>query len=320
MSDNRNMFTPALAVLWLCAAAPAAAQTVPAAIPALPSLAQMAPAARGDASADDDFETKHLFGFTEGVDVGEVGGQEAETEITTAIGKRGGGRYGAEEQELALEFVPVSRFSYELGLHGVSQVMTDAPGMANLAQTTFSGLSINSKFLLLTRGVDAPFGLAVSATPEWDRIDPVTGIHASEYGIETKIHLDAELIAQKLYAGANLLYSPEVENQSGVATSLYSLAGVTGGMAWRLTPNVGLGVEVEYYQAYDLLGFNKEVGSATYIGPTFETQITPKAFLALAWSTQVASRLPDASAVALAQYNQSDLARQRATLIFEYQY
>ncbi len=250
MSVSRRRFSlrlrPALAALWLFAGAPARAQ----AIPKSPIFGKLAAPNAAGADSDDEFETKHLFGFTEGVDVGTVGDKEAETEISTAIGKRSGGRYGAEEQELALEFVPTSRFSYEMSLHGVSQTMANVPGLDNLAQTTFSGLSIMPKWVVLTRGVDAPFGLAISAKPEWDRIDPISGVHTSDYGVQSKIHLDANLIPQKLYVASNLVFSPEIQHQSGAGASQYSVAGVTGAVAWRLTPDVGLGVEVEYYQAY----------------------------------------------------------------------
>ena len=49
------------------------------------------------------FETKHIFGFTEGTDVGEAGDKELEFTTTGSIGKRGGGGYTAIEQQAVYE-------------------------------------------------------------------------------------------------------------------------------------------------------------------------------------------------------------------------
>ena len=56
------------------------------------ALAQDDDDARAGAKSEPDFfEDKHLFGFTEGSDVGEAGGKEAEFTTTGAFGKKGGG-------------------------------------------------------------------------------------------------------------------------------------------------------------------------------------------------------------------------------------
>ncbi len=269
----------------------------------------------GGAEPGEDFDTKHIFGFTEGTDVGEVGERELEFETNGTIGKFGGGRYNALEQVATFEAAPLARLGYEASLHGLSQQIANVPGLQNLSQTNFSGVSFSPKWIFLTRGVDAPFGLAASIAPEWDRVDPVIGVHANNFVLPVRIYLDAELIEKKLYFGANLLYSPEVDNPKGYGISHYTLAGVSAALSYRVTPKITFGGEVEYYEAYSSLGFSNYAGSGTYIGPTFHIQITDKAFVSGAWSTQVANRIP-AGADALASYNQTDLADQRGRLTF----
>jgi hypothetical protein len=272
------------------------------------------------AEAGDSFETKHIFGFTEGTDVGEAGGREAEFTTTANAVKRGGGRYQALQQEATYEAAPTSRFGYEATLHGVSQQTGDVPGLGNLNQTTFSGISATPKWLLLARGVDAPFGLAVTAQPEWDRIDPVTGVRANNFSIETKLLLDAELIEKKLYGAANLIFSPEVQNETGQGASQYALFGATAALTWRMTPTLALGGEIERYETFDSLGFIRTTGAATFLGPTLHWQVTPKSFVALAWSAQIASQLPNNTPTAVALYNQSDISRQRGRLTFSVEF
>ena len=127
----------------------------------------------------------------------------------------------------------------------MSQQIANVPGLFNLSQTTFSGLAVEPKVIFLKRGIDAPFGFAVSVAPEWDRIDPVIGAHASNFLAETKVYFDSELIEKKFYAAANFVWSPEVDNETGFGISHYDLAGATAALTWRFAPHFAVGVEAE---------------------------------------------------------------------------
>ena len=140
----------------------------------------------GEGDSADDFETKHIFGFTEGTDVGDAGDKEMEFTTNGSIGKRGGGGYNAIEQKGVYEAAPSDRFGYEVGPLGLSQQIANVPGLSNLSQTNFAGVAAEPKYIFVKRGIDAPFGLAVSVAPEWDRIDPVSGAHVSNFVLETK--------------------------------------------------------------------------------------------------------------------------------------
>src|SRR5471030_1085026 len=71
--------------------------------------------ARADSVADvfHEAESKYMFGFVDGSDIGNEGEKAIEYEATGSFGKRGG-RYGAVEHELAFEHVLTQNFSYEL--------------------------------------------------------------------------------------------------------------------------------------------------------------------------------------------------------------
>ncbi|MGO8739577.1 hypothetical protein [Rhodoblastus sp.] len=271
--------------------------------------------AGGAASDSDSFEDKHLFGFTEGSDVGEPGSNEAEFTTSGAFGKQGGGIYQGVAQEAAYETAVTDRFGYEVIGSGVWQTIQGVPGLADRRDANFQGVAFEPKYVFLRRGIDAPVGLSLSLQPEWDRVDDITGGPARNFSMETKLYLDQEFIRRKLLGAINLIYLPEFENDVGAGPSHYALFGATGGLSYLFTPDLYLGGEVEFYRAYESLGFANSSGSAVYVGPTLHLQMGPGAFVSLAWSEAAASPR-HLSPAGLAAWNQSDLARQRAHMVF----
>ncbi len=257
-----------------------------------------------------ELETKYLFGFTDGTDIGAEGEKEFETETTAGLGMHGGS-YRAIEQELEFENVPSQYWGYEASAHFLSQRIDNVPGLDNLNQTAFSGLSWKPKFLIIGRGPGNPVGLSISVQPEWGRIDGTSGVNASVFSMETVLAADTELIPNMLYAATNLIYAPEVARGSGDQNwGRSSEFGATAAMAYRVTPKATLGGEAEYYRAYGGFGFNALDGSAFYLGPTLHIQFTPKIFLAAAWSAQVAGHAQGQ----LGNLDLTDFTRQRANL------
>ncbi|MEW6152144.1 MAG: hypothetical protein AB1745_29540, partial [Pseudomonadota bacterium] len=76
-------------------------------------------------SAEEGFDTEHIFGFMIGSDVGNVGEREFQTQTTGRLGK-GGGTYRALEHEVEIEVVPLPNFRIEVGgtasLHDITGV------------------------------------------------------------------------------------------------------------------------------------------------------------------------------------------------------
>jgi hypothetical protein len=281
------------------------------------ALAQDDDEARPGAKSEPDFfEDKHLFGFTEGTDVGEAGGKEAEFTTTSGFGKKGHGVYQAVQQEAAFEGAATDRFGYEIGLYGSWLNIASVPGLDNHGQVNFAGFSLMPKYIFLRRGIDAPFGFAISLEPEFERIDNISGGRGKNYSMETRVYFDAELIPKKLLVATNIIYLPEASNEADGGTSRSALFGVTGALSYRITPETFVGGEVEYYQAYQSLGFSNGVGSAFYAGPTLHLQMGPKAFVSLAWSAQLSSSPRPLTADGVEAWNQADLCRQRARMVF----
>jgi hypothetical protein len=234
-------------------------------------------------------DTEHVFGFTEGSDVGEKGEKELESETTGRLGKRFG-TYRAIDSALQLKvsltddlrIAPGVAFSYHRSF-GV-------PDIRDRSAANVDGLFLETRYRLLDRE-KAPFGLTFSATPSFSRIDELTGERVSTYASEFRLLADRELIPGKLLAAVNFGYGlASTRNLASGARETGSGAEVSGALAYQVQPGMFLGGEVRYARAYEGLGLDRFTGDAVFLGPTFFTKLTDKAFFSIAWNFQVAGR------------------------------
>ena len=107
-------------------------------VPARAEEPENQPAAMPDPHHE--LETKYLFGFTTGSDIGEEGEKSVEFETTSALGKRRGS-YRMIEQEFEFEGVPTQFFAYELSAHVTNHSINGVEGIDNIDRTQFSGFS-----------------------------------------------------------------------------------------------------------------------------------------------------------------------------------
>jgi hypothetical protein len=166
----------------------------------------------GAPSAADVFheaESKYLFGFVDGADIGNEGEKAIEFE-TTAEFKRRGGTYSAIEHEIEFEHVVTQNFAYELSAHFTNHQISGVEGLDDINQTAFSGASAKLRYLILGRGPGSPIGVTISAEPEWSRIDGTDGTQTQSYSTEFKLIADTELIPNRLFAALNISYEPEI--------------------------------------------------------------------------------------------------------------
>jgi hypothetical protein len=238
-------------------------------------------------------ESKYMFGFTDGSDIGNEGEKAFEYESTGSFQKRGG-RYSAIEHELEFEHVATQYFAYELSAHALTHSISNVEGLDDRSSTQFSGASAKLRYLIIGRGPGSPFGLTVSAEPEWSRIDGADGAGTRSYSSTFKLVADTELIANRLYAAVNLIYEPEVAKPADSGMwERSSMAGLSMGLTYRVTPTIAMGVGAEYDRAYDGLAFQTFDGHAFYVGPTLQINFSRKVLLAAAFLAQVAGRAVD---------------------------
>lgn len=260
-----------------------------------------------------DVETKYIFGFTEGSGIGLEGEREVSAETVARFGKRDG-RYGASETKFEFEFTPNQYVQLEFGpmmsWHNIQNV-TDLDDRNRMA---FSGVFGEIRYLLLDRTSSQPLAVTVSAEPEWHRIDETGGTRVTNVGLELKLNADLELVQNRLYLGANLLYEPEATRDPdgvGVGWEKESTGGLSGAISYRIAPSVFVGAEIWYLRHYGGSWFNSFTGDAVFLGPTFYVQLARKVFMTAAWNTQVWGREMDNPGVS---FNLAEFSRQRAKL------
>jgi hypothetical protein len=234
-----------------------------------------------------ELETKYIFGFTFGSDIGAEG--ERELELTKKVNfQKRAGSYVALEQEAELEYNPTGGFQIEFGAAGVYHVISGVERFDDFHGANLGGLSSTFRYLLIARGPGSPIGLQIAVVPEWSRVDDA-GKLATTFEAETRIIADTELVPNRLFAAVNAIYAPEIARNFGdLNWKRASTRGLLGALTYRITPKVSLGAELEYYRAYDGLGLNTLAGDALYVGPTFHMQVTNEFILSAAFSTQIA--------------------------------
>jgi hypothetical protein len=260
-----------------------------------------------------EIETKYVFGFTEGSGIGLEGEKEFSVDTAARIGKKGG-HYWASESKLEFEFTPNQFVQFEFGPFVSARRIRDVTDLDNRDQIALGGAFGEIRYLLLDRGPSSPLAVTLSAEPEWRRIDETSGERVRNFELELKANADLELIKNRLYLGANLLYEPEATKDPdhiGAGWAMESKGGVSGALSYRILPSVMIGAEVWYLRHYDGAWFNIFTGDATYVGPTLFIQLSPKMFVAAAWNVQVRGSEADDPT---AKLNLSEFSRQRAKL------
>ena len=240
-------------------------------------------------SAEEGFDTEHIFGFMIGTDVGNQGEREFQTETTGRFGK-GGGTYRAVGQQVEIEIVPLPNFRIELGATASLHDITGVPDIMDRRQLNFQGASLDLRYRLLDRE-SAPFGMTVASETHGDRIDEVSGAKGRMYGADFTLAFDRELIPNFAIGALNLIYQPEWARfeVSGLSEKSSTIGAAFAGMV-RVRPDFLLGGELRYFRQYEGIGLGEFSGQALFVGPTAYFQLSEQSRLTLSWSMQAWGR------------------------------
>ncbi|MDN3589645.1 hypothetical protein [Methylobacterium adhaesivum] len=273
-----------------------------------------------EGDAPDKVDTENLFGFTEGTDTGKKGEQEVVVDAIGRFSKRrsgpGSSGYGATEPIISYQIDPTDNFSIEPGLQFDARDTRTIAGVPDKRFGTFNGGSLELKYQFLKRTDSHPFGIALQAEPQYSRVTPIEGQGADVFSMDTRLMVDARLIPDRLWVGANLIYDPSVARLKGSGeTDRSSTLSLSGTLMARITETVFLGPELRAMRAYDGSFLNRFLGHAVFLGPVLHYQVSEKGFLTLAYAAQVIGhdRAPEFSDRA---FNLSQFARHNLRVRF----
>ncbi len=227
-----------------------------------------------------ELDTEHIFGFTEGTDIGEKGEREIESTFIGSIGKIGS--YADVSNETAFRYNVDERLRLSFGTLTDFYSILDVPDLANRTTFGFSGFDAEARFVILDRH-SAPFGMDLSINPQWRRLDDVSGANTQSYAIPMTLLIDKEAVPGKIFTAANFTYTPAITRTAGVwqhEESFETSFAASGVVA----PNILLGAELRYLALAENGTFN---GQALFAGPSLFAKLSDSLQAKIAWSAQI---------------------------------
>ncbi len=245
--------------------------------------------AQNDNSKTEDIDSEHIFGFTEGSDVGDAGEREAEIEPVGRFGKRTG-FYAATSTALELKYTVMENFRVAPLVLLASHNIGNVPGLEDRNQWTIEGIGAELRYRLMDRE-RAPFGLALSALPHRNRVDAMTGAPIELYGIDFVALFDKELVPKRLFAALNLLYEPSwARSRETGAEERDATVGIGAALSAQIAQGLFAGAEARYFRRYEGIGLDRFLGEALFVGPSAYFKLSKEWFASVAWNAQVAGR------------------------------
>jgi hypothetical protein len=257
---------------------------------ALSGLSHASAAERGPAVSE--VPGDDIFGFTSPTDIGNPGDIVFGNENDGRFGKRSGS-YRALNTKYEFSKTLSQDWWIAGSFFGAFNHIRNNPDLDDVSRSAFDGLSFEIERRILRRSPGNPFAIALSLEPRWGRIDGTSGQFSNSYGAAFKLFVDAVMIPDVLFWGANLQFSSQSAedpmDRSHWIKSSSTLASMA--LAYQLPNKIFLvGVEARYLSAFDGAWLNYNVGKALYLGPTFLWRVTEKIGINLTYQPQISGR------------------------------
>jgi hypothetical protein len=219
-------------------------------------------------------DTKNLFGFLEGADVGEAGDRSLEFETTGSFGGAQG-VYNSVAQEIIFEPTLTDSLGLEFGAHVLGQDIHGVPDLPDFAGVNFAGGSVELRYVARHRTPDLPIQITLTVEPEYNVVADA-GRQISDFSTTLLAVADFVSRDRRLYGALNLSYAPDGSRLPGQPWQDTNILSASAAVSWRLTPPLMFGGEAAYDRAYGGLVPRGFEGQAAYFGPTFHYQINQK--------------------------------------------
>jgi hypothetical protein len=259
-------------------------------IAALVACAVSSPADAGkEAAKAADVDTEHLFGFTEGTDIGAAGEREFESDSTLRSGKNTGA-FNTTASELEFKYTAFGNFRISAAATLAYYDIGGVTGMDDRRQGSLQSLSLNARYRIFDRD-RAPFGMTVSFEPHWGFADETSGVPLQHFGWEGDLLFDRALVPDLVFGAMNFhVDTDRAETVAGGGAEQQPTVGVFLALAGQAMRGVWIGGEARYFRAYEGAGLETFTGQALYLGPTLYARLGEKAWLSAAFDFQARGR------------------------------
>ncbi len=227
-----------------------------------------------------DIETEHIFGFTEGSDIGEKGEKELENTAVGRFGRSYG--YAAIDNETAFRSVVADQFRASIGGLLDYRNVGRNPDTPHRTDLDFGGVTSEFRWHPIERTAQSPIGVTFSLAPQWDKIDNV-GSQLETYAIPLELLVDAAVIPGKLFTALNLVWEPEFK-RSANGWGHENDFEISVAAAYAATPDLLIGGELRHLSFVEQGGGSAE---ALYAGPSIYYRLSDTVSIKGAWSFQI---------------------------------
>lgn len=241
------------------------------------------------AEAEDRADSEHLFGFTEGSDIGSKGEREFMNEATLRLG-RAAGSFAAGTSEAELKYTLSDSFRVSAAATLAYFDINGVPGLSDANRAAIQAASFSARFRVLDRS-KAPIGLTLSVEPHWGFVDETKGQRSGHFGAETALFVDRELVPDRLLGAFNIQFENDrVRSVAPGAVRHESILGFGLALSVQTSPGLWLGAEARYLRSYDGAALNTLSGQALYFGPTVFAALPSNYWISAALDFQVSGR------------------------------
>jgi hypothetical protein len=241
----------------------------------LSSLAQAQEKQAGSA-----VDTEHIFGFTEGADIGDKGESELEITTTGHLGKQG--EFANLTNEWSVRYGVEQSFRASVGILTDYYSVHDSLGYLNRTGLRQSGFTSEFRWQFSEHD-SAPIGLTLSLAPTWRRVnDPAPG-QGQALILPVSLLADHVFIPNQLYAAVNVTVAPTFNSVAGLWQNTRPFE-LSAALAGALGDRIFLGGEVRWAAQNLTAPFSDR---ALYTGPSFYVKLRENLTVKAAWSAQV---------------------------------
>ena len=158
-------------------------------------------------------DSEHIFGFTEGADIGNKGESELESITTGRLGKQGD--FADLTNETSYRYGVEQYFRASVGIVTDYYSVHDTPGYLDRTGLRESGLTSEFRWQFSEHD-SAPIGLTLSLAPTWRRVNDPTPGQGQAYMLPVSLLADHTFIRNQLYGAVNVTVAPTFSSVAGL--------------------------------------------------------------------------------------------------------
>jgi hypothetical protein len=245
-------------------------------------------ARRRGGKRDDSVNTWPIFGFTEGADVGRKGDRTIFHDNVI----RAGGTHVAWDGSIGIGYSVSDSAVVSFGVvpsYERANVPSSAPGGVLSASALGFGVLAGLKYQFVGRDA-SPVGLAIQLTPFWQRFDGRPNGHDA-LGTELRLIVDRTVVPELWFAAMNFVYQPQRNTYVDGNVIREATFEISAAISRRLSGDLFVGAEIRHLSKSQSYIFDRQAGSALYLGPTLLFPIGEAGYIGAAWSLKVAGEM-----------------------------